>query len=141
MNELEMREVEAPSPKTPEELAIYIASLVDREHDYGTCVYAMSLAAVASFNYVAGKLGVTGFQASCADLDVIRRTRHLNGPFMLIKAHDALFPQYDIPRSVADAIAGWAPWLQSEAVKLLAEASSNAHPNVVAHWKRLAGAA
>jgi len=73
--EKEMREAKEPWPYTEQQLTEYIASLVDRQHDYGTCVYAMSLAAAAAFNYVAHKLGVTGFQSSCADLDFIRRTR------------------------------------------------------------------
>ncbi len=141
LTEAEMRDSDAPSPKNPEALAAYIATLVDREHDYGTCVYAMSLAAVAAFNYVAGQLGVTGFQASCADLDVLRRTRRFKGPFMVIDAENALYPQYDLPARLAKSMTEWAPWLKTEAEKLLAENNEHTHPDVVAHWKRLAGAA
>ncbi len=75
-SEGDMREVKNPQPYTPKQLADYIDSLVSRNHDYGTAVYAMSLAAVAAFNYVAHKVGSSGFQASCADLDVLRRTRN-----------------------------------------------------------------
>ena len=85
-----MRETKAPWPKTPEELAAYVQSLVDGPHTYGTCCYAASLASTATFNYVCSVLGMTGFQASCADLDMVRRTRSIEGPFMLIKAEDAL---------------------------------------------------
>ena len=74
-DEKEMRDAKVPWPKTEEQLQQYVNSLVERPHDYGTCVYAMSMAATAAFNYVAGQLGVTGFQSSCADMDVIRRTR------------------------------------------------------------------
>lgn len=134
--EEQMRDSEAPSPKTPDELAAYIAGLVDRPHDYGTCVYAMSLAATAAFNYVAGKLGVTGFQASCADMDIIRRTRAMRMGFILLKQEDLLYPQYDLRGRVEDWIAKSGPELAKEAAKLLEE--GKAHPDVMAHWRRLA---
>lgn len=135
--ETEMRETPSPQPYTPEQLVEYVASVVDKQHDYGTCVYAMSLAATAAFNYVANKLGVTGFQASCADLDFIRRSRGIKGPFMLIKGEDALYPQYDLPEKLATAMKEWVPWLKEEAAKKLAK-NADAHPNVIAHWERLA---
>ena len=78
MTEQEMRDTEVPRANTIGELSDYIESLVQQEHDYGTCVYAMSMAATAAFNYVARRLGVTGFQASCADMDVLRRTRRIS---------------------------------------------------------------
>jgi hypothetical protein len=132
-----MRAAKVPWPYTEAQLTEYIRSLVDRQHDYGTCVYAMSMAAVAAFNYVSHQLGVTGFQASCADLDILRRTRSLDGPFMLIKAQDALYPQYDLHGTLADALEKWRPWLVEQAQKKLAE-NPSAHPNVLRHWQALA---
>jgi hypothetical protein len=134
--EADMREAKVPWPKTKEQLAEYIESLVNRNHDYGTCVYAMSMAAEAAFNYVAGKEGCTGFQASCADLDFVRRTRLLKGPFMLIKAEDMLYPQYNLFDKLSESIEKWKPWAKEEAIKNLAEID-HAHPDVIAHWKRL----
>lgn len=92
--EKQMRETKEIWPKTIKELEEYIGSLVNREHDYGTCVYAMSLAAVATFNYVAHKLGTTGFQASCADLDILRRTRGMEYGFRILNYEHLLYPQY-----------------------------------------------
>ena len=92
--EMAMREVEAPTPNNVKELTEYVNSLVKREHDYGTCVYAMSLAATATFNYVARQLGVTGFQASCADLDILRRTRRMEQGFRIVDYNKLLYPQY-----------------------------------------------
>lgn len=134
--EADMRAAKVPHPQTKEQLVEYVESLVNRQHDYGTCVYAMSMAAEAAFNYVSHKLGVTGFQASCADLDFLRRTRSLDGPFMLIKGQDALFPQYDLRKKLDEALKSWGPWLKEEAGKNLAE-SPDAHPNVLAYWKYL----
>lgn len=132
-----MRDETVPWPKSIEELNEYIASLVEREHDYGTCCYAMSMASEATFNYVSHKLGVTGFEASCADLDFLRRTRGMKGPFMIIDAEDMLYPQYDLHAKLNEALTKWRDWARDEAEKKLAEAP-NAHPDVVAHWRKLA---
>jgi hypothetical protein len=91
--EAEMRAAAVPSFETGEELAGYIRGLVDRPHDYGTCVYAMSMAATAAYNYVARRLGVTGFQASCADMDILRRTRGWEWG-RLVDYSNLLYPQY-----------------------------------------------
>ena len=136
--EAQMREMKAPTFDTAQEVADYIRALTDRPHDYGTCVYAMSLAAVAAFNHVARKLGVTGFQASCADLDVLRQTRDFRWG-RLLNFDDLLYPQYrdkfpDYERLLdenRDRLAELA------AAKL--EDTPDAHPNVVAHWRYLAG--
>jgi hypothetical protein len=136
--EQEMRNQEAPWFDSLDQLQQYINSLVERPHDYGSCAYAMSLAAVAAFQYVASKLGTTGFQASCADLDFIRRTRNLKGPFMLIDAEKMLYPQYDIRNNLEEALEKWKPWAAEEAEKKLAEATSYAADSVRSHWIYLA---
>lgn len=136
--EAEMRDATVPSPLNERQLIEYIGSLVDRSHDYGTCVYAMSMAATATFNYVASKLGCSGFQASCADLDIVRRTRSLKGPFMLIDGENSLYPQYDLQAKLSEAMEGWKPWLKEQAEKHIAEANEHVHPDVLEHWKRLA---
>lgn len=137
--EKQMRDADVPWLKTPDELSAYIAALVSRPHDYGTCVYAMSMAAVAAFHYVASVLGVTGFQASCADLDIVRRTRSLKGPFMIIDANDLLYPQYDVREKLETFIKENKEWCATEARKHIAE-NPRAHPNVRAHWDSLVGA-
>lgn len=136
MTEQEMRDAEAAHPKTTADLADYINELVNQEHDYGTCVYAMSMAATAAFNLVAHRLGVTGFQASCADMDILRRTRSIKGPFMLIDGENMLYPQYDLQAKLAEAMDEWREWARGEAAKLLAK-NEKAHPDVIAHWKQL----
>ena len=139
MTEQEMREVEVPTFDNADALAGYIKSLVEREHDYGTCVYAVSMAATAAFNFVARALGVTGFQASCADMDVLRRTSRMKHGFAILDYADLLYPQcrkkFDRlkwDRLIANNINGL-----SKAAALNLEESPNAHPDVVAHWKDL----
>ena len=119
--EEEMHEMKAPWPETPEELVAFITTITDRPHDYGTCVSAMSLAAEAAFNYVASVLAVTGFQASCADLDFLRRTRRIKGPFALIEGEDMMYPQYDIFNKTIQTINNWRPWAAKEAQKRIDE--------------------
>lgn len=135
--EQEMRIEVAPTFGTYEELQEYIKTLIEREHDYGTCVYAMSLAATAAFNFVASKLGVTGFQASCADLDILRRTRGYDGPFVILKGEDELYPQYDNHKKLEECRVEWKDWIMEQAKKKLEE-TTLAHPNVIAHWEKLA---
>lgn len=135
--EQQLRDVDVPWLTTAAELSTYIAALVDRPHDYGTCVYAMSLAAVAAFQYVAGALGVTGFQASCADLNILKRTRHLTGPFMIVDGDDMLYPQSDLREKLDAFLSKNRPWAAGEAAKKIAEASEFTHPAVRAHWDAL----
>jgi hypothetical protein len=135
--EQEMRDAEVPWVESTEELVAYINGLTDRNHDYGTCVYAMSMAAMAAFHYVGNKLGTTGFQASCADMDILRRSRMIKGPFMLIDGNKMLYPQYDLRQQLEEAIKKWKPWAAEEAQKLLDD-KPTAHENVIAHWKQLA---
>lgn len=135
-NEHEMREASVPTPQTLEDLTTYINGLVNRPHDYGTCVYAVSMAATAAMQYVYDKLGMTGFQASCADLDIVRRNRHIQGPFAIIKAEDSLFPQYD--KRIKEIQDGWHDWLVKEAKKKIQEhendPTSTVHPRVWDRW-------
>lgn len=140
--EKELCEWKCPTPDTLDELRELVAGLLALQHDYRTCVYAMSLAANAAFNHVARKLGVTGFQASCADMDFMRRTRGWKGPAMILDGNDALYPQYDIHGKVREWTErpAFRRWLADEARKELASKHEHAHPDVVAHWERLAAA-
>lgn len=141
LDERGLRAASAPRAESVEDVADLLRALIERDHDYGTCVYAMSIAAEAAFRFVASRLGVTGFQASCADLDVLRRTRGYRGPFMVVDLADALYPQYDLDAELREFVNARADWLRDEAVRLLAESGEQAHPDVVAHWQRLAGGA
>lgn len=134
-----LREYEVKTPHSQEELIDLIEQLSRREHDYGTCVYAMSICATATFNYIANILGVTGFQASCADLDIIKRTRGMNCPFIILKAEDMLYPQYDLKEKLSEAMSEWGGWAKEQASKKLAVTSKdNCHQDVWAHWESLA---
>jgi hypothetical protein len=99
----------------------------------------MSLAAVAAMNLVASKLGVTGFQFSCADLDVLRRTRDLEAG-IVINFENALYPQYDLPKRLQDSLDASKGWLADKARERLEKDYGDypPHPDVLAHWRKLA---
>jgi len=141
MTEKEFRDIESydePRTRTPEDLTAIIDALVEREHDYGTCVYAMTHAALAAYNYVAYKLGVTGFQASCADLAFIRRNRHYEDGFRILDYNKLLYPQYfNNPEHFPTAhqlLMDNQEALSKKATELLAE-REHVHPDVKRHWE------
>jgi hypothetical protein len=140
VEEKEMREAKVPTFVTLAEVSAYIDELVTQEHGYGTCVYAMSMAAVAAYNYVASKLEVTGFQASCADLDIVRRNRRLEHGFRLVDYQDLLYPQY----CDSEHFPGYKELLEElkkelgEAAAKLLEETPCANPDVLKHWAMLA---
>lgn len=139
MNEQELREYKDKWPDSIEELNTIINSLVERKHDYGTCVYAMSISAVAAFNYVARKLGVTGFQASCADLNILCRTRNFD--FGSLQDYSKLlYPQYcneDHFPTWLTIVEKHKDYFKKEAQKKIDEGET-AHEDVLSHWKVLA---
>lgn len=138
--EQEMRESEGIWPKSIKELNKYIKSLESTNHDYGTCVYAVSLASVATFRYMAHKLGITGFQASCADLDVIRRTRHMEHGFSITNYSNLLYPQFldsnHFP-SLTDLLENNKKMLAEEAREELKNHRGLISPKVKAWWQFL----
>jgi hypothetical protein len=142
MTEAQMRDADVPWIKTEEEFVAYVRSLADRPQDYGTCVYAMSMAAIAAKNYVAGKLGVTGFQAGAADMDFLKRARHMKHGFRVIDYGDLLYPQYwDAERTpVYQAVLRdrTTRALFAQAAANLIAKSPSASRDVIAHWTHLA---
>jgi 4-hydroxyphenylpyruvate dioxygenase-like putative hemolysin len=132
-----LREEKVPTPSTIEDLNTYIQSLIGLRHDHGTCVYAMSMAAEATFNFVAGQLGATGFQASCADLDFIRRTRMIKGPLIIFSGDDYIYPQYNFYEKANEWYSSIRDWQRTEAKKKLKNID-HVHKDVVAYWQELA---
>ena len=139
MTELELRDHNIEWPKTKRQLNKIINDLAKREHDYGTCVYAMSIAAQAAYYYMSSVVGATGFQAGAASLSFISKTRKLK-VFAIVDMANLLYPQYcdeeHFP-SRATLIQKHKEWLKKEATALLLEKESYANPDVVAHWKYL----
>lgn len=132
--------IETPWPKSKKELDSIISALVQRKHNYGTCVYGVALSAVATFNYMAHMLGITGFQAGCADMVILGHTR--NWRWGRIQNYEnLLYPQYcdeeHFPR--------WQTIIQKNreefrkrAEELIAKSDDHVAPGVLAYWRELA---
>lgn len=139
MTESEMRDADAPWPKSWEELKAYCESLfINENNDYGKAAYCMSLATTAMFNFAADRVGATGFLASCADMDFLRRSRGMKNGFQIVDYNNFLYPQYMNRPEIAALFPKIAPRLIKEAKRLLEENGGGAHEDVLAHWKRIA---
>ena len=138
MNEDEMREFEVPYYHTLEEVIEFVKSLETQANEYGTAAYCASLAATAMFNYICHREGLTGFQALCADLDILRRTRMIKGPFIILKLDDAMYPQYNLREKLESFLTDDSSleWMRETAIKNLDE-NPDAHPAVISHWREL----
>jgi hypothetical protein len=141
MTEEELQKEKVPTFDNIEDLTSYIEQLKKRSHDYGTCCYAMSMSAVAAFNYIASALDVSGFQASCAGLDILKRTRDLDFGFQILDFKKLMYPQYVYNKEYFpnshELIEKHKAMLQKKAIEMLEE-NKNPHPDVKAHWERLA---
>ena len=108
-------------------------------HNYNTIVDAVIVAMRATFKYMdeGENGGITGFQASCIGGAIHEEMAMIERPYRIVQYKDLLYPQYvkefpikTIPKEIAD-------WLREEATKLLGT-DPKAHPDVKAHWERLA---
>ena len=141
MTEAELRDAEVPNMKSVEGFAAFAQVLLARGHDYGTAAYASSLVAFAAFRLACSALGLTGFQASCADLDFLRRSRRVE-LFAIVDYAELLYPQYlDKIPNAAQVLTKNAKWFRDKAREKL-EAPQieglTVSSKVIAHWQWLA---
>jgi len=142
-DEDKLRDLACPKVETIEDLVNVVNTYRNGKHTYGTSAYAAAIVAEAAFNFMARELGLTGFQAGFASMRLVGRIKNIDGPFMIMKARDALYPQMDLRGHLQEALDEWKPWLQQEAQQLLDEnqkrkETMRAHANVVARWRHLA---
>lgn len=128
--------IERVTAATPKE-EITLENADTFSDSYTACIEAMRDASVLAFNYVADQLGVTGFQASVAALQAYGTVMHIDGPFMMQRLEDALYPQYDLPGRVLQ----WMDsedsqrWLVEQATLRLSGDTEHVAPGVLAHWE------
>lgn len=112
----------------------------DYGHDYGTICHAIAAAGLAAMHAVDASPtgGITGFQASCIIWEVIGHWGSFTqGPKRMVCYHDMLFPQHAGKFEKTLSPDTW-EYLQDEARKMLSDETVGAHPNVQAHWDRIA---
>lgn len=138
--EKQMREHQVPVPRTLFQLARYLGRLLWMRHNRATAIHAVSAAAAATFLHMAYRYGLTGFEAGHADLEILRRTRDIQGPCMLVTLEDDLFPHNRIRTKVSrwlDSKEARA-WLAQQAkIKLETYPVRDVAPHVIAHWNAL----
>lgn len=132
-------------PHTEEELLEAIRSQLKRmsfasdiESGYNLAPEVTAEIALAAFNYAAHVMGISGFQASFADLRFIQRTRGLKGPFAIIDGENLLYPQYDLREQFEKYMREWPRELKELAQQKLDKDDGFMHPNVRARMQYIA---
>lgn len=142
LNEFEVRDELASrrkNIKTLEELTEFIKDVEENyNYDYGVAPRSIAQAILAIGDYLASKMGITGFQASCVLWDFIMDWQYPYNKcgLKIINYDDMLYPQYDhkFDKTISDSV--WTA-LQEQAKQEL-EKAGYAHPSVVAHWQSIA---
>lgn len=62
---------------------------------YTKVAEALTEAAALAFNFVSAQAGATGAQAGFASMQLLGRLQRIEGPYMVVRAGDYLYPQYD----------------------------------------------
>lgn len=140
MTEKELQDYKLPKINTDKELVDFINKMISVGNSYNTAPYSIALSAYAVFMYVAEKLEVTGFQASCADIQFLKRTRDLEDGFSIVDYSKLLYPQYKDSfekYSFDNLLRENLPHLKERAKKLLEEKGDYTHENVIKHWKMI----
>lgn len=126
------------------ELNTYITSRLQGPSTYESVPEALADIALAAFNFACSELGVTGYQASIAELVFLAKSRRIKGPFALVKAEDDLYPQNSVLDQVERLRDDWSDWIKGEAAKLVYQHATRpndmTHPAVKQHWIDLANA-
>ena len=145
MTETELQNYEVPRIESLDDLKKFIMEMVQNGQSYDTAPYAVALASYATFKYMALRLGISGFQASWADMQFIKRTRKMKDGFRIINYSELLYPQYEYKfnLNMDKLIEENIEHLKPRAIELLEEnknddGSYSAHEDVVKHWKRIA---
>lgn len=133
-------------PKTEEEFIAYVREQLngpkgkeDNDADYyNSTAEALANITIAAHNYAAYYQGNTNFQSGWAQMKFLSVVRGIEGPFAIIDSNELLYPQYDVAGKVNKWLKEWEVALAPKAKELLETKSDMAHPDVVAHWRKLA---
>lgn len=135
-------------PKTEEEFIAYVreqlngpkSSETDASY-YNNTAEALANITIAAHNYAAYVQGNSNFQAGWAQMKFLSVVRGIEGPFAILDSNELLYPQYDMQGKVNKWLKEWEVALAPKAKELLETSSGYAHPNVVAHWRKIAALA
>ena len=126
---------------TEKELPDFFARIIHGyNHDYGTMCHAVAACALAAAAAASNDedVGLSGFQAGFVMWDFIRnwtKTGNKCG-LKLVDYDDMLYPQYAEKFEKMINKDNW-ELIQKKAMENL-EKSKDAHPDVIAHWRKIA---
>lgn len=136
MTDEEFSKMEMPWPDSVQELTSYIEEVKEKYNtSYGDAVYGPALAAIASFNYVASQMGLSGFQADYSEMLFLKKLRYIKHGFKILNFDNLLYPQYlnDFNLSAETLIRKNLDELKKAAKEEL-EKNPNAAQEVRDHW-------
>ncbi|MBK7380617.1 MAG: hypothetical protein IPJ03_16800 [Ignavibacteriales bacterium] len=114
---------------------------LQKENTIMELVYMHEYSRRCTFNYVAINSVLLDSKPSCADLDILRRTRNYKNGFSIIDYNNLLYPQYwddeHFP-SKEQLLEKNKEQLAKAAKKKLRESNGSVHPNVKKHWEMVA---
>lgn len=127
------------NPETLEDFIKMVEAVEGSHHTYETIADSLTDLTVAFFNYFASKHGMTGWQASWAQLQFIKKTRNMEAPFMIVDSSKLLYPQYDILVDVERFLEESKPELAKIAQERLDELKDDdlISLNVLERWKEI----
>ena len=117
------------------EITMILTGKPPGEDTYSEGAWAMRDAALLAYRYAAHLAGASGYQASIAALDAYRAMVGIDGPFIVLRAEDLVYPQYDLRAKLEEFIEKSRPWVEKRAARLLSEDHGAA--TVREHWKQL----
>lgn len=131
--------------QTLDTINAFIAKLAtEYSHDYGTICHAITAAGYAAMCAVdhSPQGGITGFQAGAIQWEIIRAWGvfgQKGDPLRIVNYENMLYPQYE-DKFASTISPSTAEWLKEHATKKLQDpANATAHPDVIEHWKSVAG--
>lgn len=130
-------------PKTENELIAAIRAALKNGTGYEGSANALVEITLCAYRYACDQLGVSAFQASWADLNIMTKARGIDGPWGINTADKMLYPQYDLRAHLNELMNGeWLEWAREQAKEKLARADEEndpyLSPAVRARWEHLA---
>lgn len=143
MNEFELRDElvkKRNEIETIEDLAEFLKYVEENcNEDYGGAPRAIAQACLAVAWHLAGKFGITGFQAGFVMWDFVRGWSYTNNKTSLrmVNYDDMLYPQYwdKFEKTIRPDV--WESLQKAAKENLEEDRGYPVHPNVQAHWESI----
>ena len=128
------------TPKDLDELSMYVSEQLAKPFDYNESVKVGTRCMMAMWNFIMSKQGHSGASASFVGLEFFGMTRRMKHGFMVLDAHDVLYPQHDLIKRATTFVyeTTHSKHMIAEAKELL-EDPDKAVMSVRLRWEEIAG--